>query len=194
MPLSKPTLRKLLHTRQIQCCGYQRDDGLWEVEAHMADTKTYGFPNLYRGEVQAGEPVHDMWLRVVFDDRMRIVEVEAKTDAGPFRICPEINVAFKALEGLVMGPGWKQLVRARVGGVKGCTHLVELLDPLATTAFQTFYGAKSKAIREGKFATSEKEQRPFLLNSCHAYAEDGEVVKELYPKFHKKPGTEIFSK
>ena len=33
MPLSEPTApRKHLHTRNGECRGYLRDDGLWEIE------------------------------------------------------------------------------------------------------------------------------------------------------------------
>ena len=77
MPLSESAPRKHLHLRNVECRGYLRDDGLWEVEGHMVDTKTYSFPNRHRGEVEVGEPVHEMWLRLTIDDAMRIREVES---------------------------------------------------------------------------------------------------------------------
>ena len=70
------------------------------------DTKTYAFPNRHRGEVAAGEPVHEMWLRLTIDDSMRIHAVEAVTDHGPFGMCPAIVENFKRLEGLTIGPGF----------------------------------------------------------------------------------------
>lgn len=33
--------RRLAHTRQIVCSGYVRDDGLYDIEARMTDTKDY---------------------------------------------------------------------------------------------------------------------------------------------------------
>ena len=30
----------------------------------------------------------------------------------------------------------------------------------------------------------KEEQRPALLDSCHAYASDSDVVKKRYPKFY----------
>src|SRR5690606_25009134 len=80
MPLSDPQPRRHLHTRRIECRGYRREDGLWDVEGHLVDTKTYGFPNEARGEVAAGEPVHDLWLRITFDDSYLIHAAEAVTD------------------------------------------------------------------------------------------------------------------
>ena len=74
-----------------------------------------------------------MWLRLTIDDAMLIHEVEAVTDYGPFGMCPAITGNFKRLEGLTIGPGFRRAVRARVGGVQGCTHLVELVDPIRET-------------------------------------------------------------
>ena len=39
--------------------------------------------------------------------------------------------------GLRIAPGWVRQIKSRVGGVKGCTHLRELMSVLATVAFQT---------------------------------------------------------
>ena len=119
MPLSEPAPRQHFHTRHVECHGYLRDDGLWDIEGRMVDTKTYSFPNRHRGEVAAGQPVHEMWLRLTIDDSMRIHEVEAVTDYGPFGMCPAITGNFKRLEGLTIGPGFRRAVRARVGGTAG---------------------------------------------------------------------------
>ena len=54
MPLSTPTEREHLHSRQIGLMGYRRNDGLWDIEGHLTDVKTYGFKNEFRGEIAAG--------------------------------------------------------------------------------------------------------------------------------------------
>jgi len=51
MPLSASTGRKKIHRRSIECHGYQRDDGLWDIEGHLTDTKTYTFKNRDRGDI-----------------------------------------------------------------------------------------------------------------------------------------------
>ena len=45
MPLSQAAPRKHLHTRAITVQGYARDDGLWDIEGHMTDNKSYTFTN-----------------------------------------------------------------------------------------------------------------------------------------------------
>ena len=182
MPLSDPVPRKHLHLRNVECRGYLRDDGLWDIEGRMVDTKTYAFPNRHRGEVHAGEPVHEMWLRLTIDDSMRIHEAEAVTDHGPFGMCPAIAGNFKRLEGLTIGPGFRRAVRARVGGTEGCTHLVELVDPIATTAFQTMTARRHS--REWGTRSDGGSERPRFLGTCHALASDSPVIKQQWPEFY----------
>lgn len=177
MPLSPAAPREQMHRRQVECRGYRREDGLWDVEGHMTDVKSYSFHNDWRGEVAAGEPVHDMWLRLTLDDDLVIQDVEAATAKGPYQICGDIIGSFAVLKGEQIKPGFTLRVRQLLGGTKGCTHLSELLGPMATTAFQTIYPLRVKrAIQQGR--------RPAHLNSCHALATDGAMVKKHWPAFY----------
>ena len=149
MPLSKPEPRDHMHSRDIQCRGYRREDGLWDIEARLVDTKTYSFGNVDRGGVRSGEPVHEMWVRLTLDDDLVVREAEAATEAGPYSICGNITGAFRRLRGLAIGPGWRRAVMDRLGGVKGCTHLNDLLiGPVAVTAFQTVTPLREKRAQD----------------------------------------------
>lgn len=178
MPLNQPTARSLVHQREITCKGYRRDDGLWDIEGHLVDTKTYAFKNQFRGEVQPGEPVHEMWLRLTIDQSLNVQAAEASTEYAPYAMCPDITPNFQRLAGLRIGPGWMREVRQRVGGVLGCTHLVELLGPMATTAYQTLAGQRKQA------ESSDVKKRPLFLDTCHAHASNSQVVKMHWPEFY----------
>jgi Protein of unknown function (DUF2889) len=176
--LSKAAPRKLIHSRRIVCHGYRRDDGLWDIEGSLEDTKTYSFANRDRGGIAAGEPIHLMRLRLTLDDDLRVHAAEAWTEAGPFDLCGAIVPAYAGLAGLTIGPGWRRHVRERLGGVKGCTHLTELLlGPVTTTAMQTIMAARAR--REGSAG-----RRPAVIDSCHALAADGDIVARQWPAFH----------
>ena len=179
MPLSEPVAREALHHRTIDCHGYRREDGLWDIEAHLVDTKTYSFNNSYRGEIKPGDAIHDMWLRLTIDDDFVIRRAEAATDSSPFAVCPAITPAFAKLEGLTLGRGGGREVRQRLGGINGCTHLVELLRPLATVVFQTVWSAR-KTVPGG----APPKQKPPYLDQCHALASDGDVVREQHPEWY----------
>jgi len=185
MPLSPAQPRQHIHTRQVRCRGYRRDDGLWDIEGHLTDTKTYAFDNDYRGRIEAGDPVHDMWLRPTVDDDLIVHGVEAVTDKSPFPVCPAIAPNFARLEGLSIRPGFLSKVRERLGGIEGCTHLVELMGPIATTAYQTIYPYRHRLTRaNGDAPPQPPKERPRLINTCHAFRSDGEIVKRLWPDYY----------
>ncbi|MFZ1830122.1 MAG: DUF2889 domain-containing protein [Candidatus Competibacteraceae bacterium] len=180
MSLSTPASRQLLHQRNIQCWGYQRDDGLWEIEGRMTDIKTYAFPNEDRGGViQAGEPLHDMWVRLTVDSEFLIHQSEACIDGSPFGLCPAIAERYRQLIGVRIGPGWSLKLRELFSGVNGCTHMTELLGPVATTVFQTVYG---QHYDEEDAKPADERTPPPVLNTCHALTSDGSVVKRRWPQ------------
>jgi len=188
MPLAPAAPREHIHTRSIDCRGYRRIDGLWDIEGHITDTKTYGFGNGFRGELPPGAPVHDMWLRITVDDRLVIHDIEAVTDASPYPVCPAVAANFQRLKGLRIYPGFHKQVRDRLGGTEGCTHLVDLLAPVATTAYQTVFPWRAREYerrlaRDGK-RPERPGKKPKLIDSCHAFASDGEVVKRYWPEFY----------
>jgi len=184
MPLSPAAPRELIHHREIHCHGYRRADGLWDVEAHLTDVKTYAFVNEWRGEVTPGTPIHDMWLRLTVDDHLVIHAVEAATDGSPYPVCGAVTPRFQRLVGLAINPGFQREVRKRLGGVEGCTHLLELLGPLATTCFQTVFPYRNRERPEGAREPKATGKRPRLIDTCHAFASDGEVVRRNWPEFY----------
>ena len=124
MPLPESNSRReLIHKRKVSCYGYRRDDGLWDIEGHLTDTKTYDFSNMDRGPVPAGEPVHEMWLRITVDDDLMIHTTEASTDYAPFNICPGAVANFSKIKDIKIGPGFQKEVARLVGGIAGLYSL-----------------------------------------------------------------------
>lgn len=192
MPLSDPGVeRRHYHTRDIQVQGFFRADGLWDIEGHMRDTKTYPFENSHRGVIDTGEPVHNMRLRITIDDTMLIQGAEAVTEDGPYNICGDIAVDYEQLIGLRIGPGFHREVKKRLGGKAGCTHLTELLYPMATVCYQTAYASRNQARKD--FGLQEEPRptdpakRPGHIDACHAMRADGPVVEEVWPQFYEGP-------
>lgn len=199
MPLSPPVGRQHLHTRRVTCQGFFRDDGLLDIEGRITDEKTYEHANEWRGPLKPGDFVHDMSIRLTLDHRFTIVDVEAVTDKSPYSMCGDIAPNFKKLIGLKVGGGFNRAVRERLGGTQGCTHIVELLGPVATTAFQTAGSRKARELadahraRIGKPARADSgrpRSKPYMLDSCHTWASDSEVTKRWVPEFYTGPDAE----
>jgi Protein of unknown function (DUF2889) len=200
MPLSPPVGRQHLHTRRVTCQGFFREDGLWDIEGRITDEKSYEHANEWRGALKPGDFVHDMSIRLTLDHKFTIVDVEAVTDKSPYRICGDVAPDFKKLIGLRIGGGFHREVRARLGGVHGCTHIVELLGPVATTAFQTVSSGKARELDRAHRAKndpapkaeapSKARRKPYVIDTCHAWAADGPVVKRWAPDFYTGPDAE----
>ena len=186
MSLADPAPRRHLHTRTIKCEGYERDDGLFDVEASIVDQKSYDVDEPYRGHRPAGAHVHDMQLRLTLDAAMTVRDIEVTTNHAPYDPCPTVAPGYKALIGAKIGGGWRKAVTEAVGRTKGCTHITELLMPAATVAFQTI-GSWPKG---GQVATEEhpdqSRAKPYFIDGCKAWASDGPVVQRLFPMHYRK--------
>ena len=172
--LSPAVPREAVHKRQINCNGFVRADGLYDIDAELTDHKTYDFPSDFRGTVTPDLAVHHMVLRITIDRDRVIQHAEAITITGPYAICPTANAVFDNLVGLQIGPGWRRKVQAAIGGRHGCTHITELLGPVATIAYQTLYGEEARQKRQSGTLNDQDKQasRSQLANSCVGYADD----------------------
>lgn len=182
MPLPDSIRRTPTHTRAIECRGYQRADGLWDVDAHLTDIKHFEIPLRERGRLAPGTFLHDMWLRLTVDRDLVIRDAIAVTDAAPYRSCAEVNPWYTKLIGLRIASGWDRDVRERLGGVNGCTHLTELLRPMATAVVQTvaFFGAQPGSGTPAPPVT-EHALNPALVDSCHSYNRRGATLRTHFP-------------
>jgi hypothetical protein len=175
--------RRLMHRRSIECTGYLRNDGLWEVEARLVDTKPFAQRDHFRGELQPGDPVHDIGVRLAVDDALTIREAETTMRATPFPTCVDVEPILQRLVGERIGPGWRDLVRRKIGRLETCTHLSELLGPAVTTLYQTMSYGKTPDGRSSLEDQRGAREPPFFLGGCHSWRIDGPVVAELFPQF-----------
>jgi len=174
--------RKPLHERSIRVRAYARDDDLIDLEADLVDTKGYDFHMQSGGVHPAGVPVHNMLLRLAFDDDYTIVEAQASYGAAPYgAACTQIESQYADLVGMNLARGFRHSVKERFGGVQGCTHMSELALVLPTVAIQ------ARAGRRRSEQLVNPNQRPFSLDGCHAMRNDGPIVREFMPRWYKVP-------
>ncbi len=181
----KKNKRVLLHQRSIKLNGFLIDDELYELEAELLDTKNYDVSNFDRGNIKAGEPIHKMKIVLTVDKEMYVKKAMANTLFSPFKICNRANDNFKMIEGLQIKHGWRKNINEIIGNIKGCTHIRELLNSLATVAFQTINSHNSKKNSKDK-KNNNSNTKPSLLSSCYAFRPKSEVVKRLWPGWYKK--------
>ena len=177
---TEPTVdRQLVHTRRIECQGFRREDGLWDIEGTLVDTRTEVMETFGRGRIAPGEHLHEMWLRMTVDADLVVQALDAKTMQAPYPGCADFPDRFHKLVGQRIEPGWTAKVRLVLGGRWGCTHLLEMLGPLATTAVQTVYAWRGET---GDHLEDSVAPPADFMNTCHALAEGTDVVRRLWPR------------
>lgn len=185
--LPTPAPRRPVHTRNIRFEGFLRDDGLWDIDCELSDTKADPIHMRERGVLPPGEPVHLLRVRLTVDDDFTIRAVQTAADKVPFQECQLPAAApMQKLVGLTMGPGWRKAIDGAIGGVGGCTHLRELVFNAATAAFQMIphYRASDGGQRDDIPATGKP---PFYMGQCMTWAFEGPVVQRHAPQFYRKP-------
>jgi hypothetical protein len=201
MPLSPPVSRQLRHRRAIRAEAFERDDGLWDIEACLTDHKPRDVA-LAPGVRPNGLPIHELWLRITIDRKLNVVDAEASSDWVPYPgHCEASNPAYRALIGLNLFHNFRRDASRLLAGTAGCTHLTELCAVLPTAAIQAFVGdvwdtRDSSPDRAGATGSSEPANRPhpnrdngtdkppFQLDRCHALRFDGDAVRQFYPRWY----------
>jgi hypothetical protein len=177
MPLSTPAPRQPIHERRIELCAFEREDGLLDIESHLVDTKPFSIQRrLENKSSPAGTHLHDLSIRFTVNSDFIIQSIEASSDRTPYSICAQAQTSLSVLIGDCVGKGWTKLVKDKLRGTASCTHLMELLIPMATVTFQAIKGLKFRAP-----ALQQTNHDVALINSCYAYADHREVVMKLWP-------------
>ncbi len=188
MALPPTVARELLTRRTITCEGHLRHDGLIDIEGHLVDIRGYDMNNGWRDPLPAGAAAHDMWARITIDDELTIVAAESVTDSAPYPTCGEVTPNTGRLVGVRVIGGFKRRLHELIGSTQGCTHIVALLEAMATVAIQALAGKRRTLpldVQLSIFGVRDPT-RPALIDTCHSYAADGPVAARMWP-LHFRP-------
>ncbi|RJX30382.1 MAG: DUF2889 domain-containing protein [Oxalobacter sp.] len=178
MPLPPATARILAHARAYSVEIFRREDGLWDIDARLTDTKTREV-QLKSKLLPPHHPLHDVLLRLTVDTEGHVIDATAVLDAIPFLgFCDTIDAAYKKLIGLNVLSDFRQAVRERFAGVAGCAHLNELALILPDVAILVLPFEHRKELDH-----DTRNKKPFELDNCHALRTDGPAVALYYPRW-----------
>jgi hypothetical protein len=170
-----PRARRPLHSRTITCEAFLRDDGLIDIEGVLKDTKPRPL-RLPSKTVAAGEPIHLMRVCMTINPSREIVGVRASSEAHPYDECAEVEPNYQRLLGMKIDRGFSKAVKTLFASTKGCTHMTELLPPIATTAFQVIWSEDGwRGVDE-----ADSAHRTSPINGCHALRVDSHVVQTYF--------------
>ena len=175
MPLLSSTVaRTPQHIRTVNYRSFERADGLWDIEGELIDTKAIDQHRPHgSGLRKAGEPIHHMLIRLTVNTELVVQAVEASMEAHPLQGCPGALEAMQRMVGCSMTHGWRKAINSNLAGVAGCTHMRELLQNMATAAFQSILSA---------FQTAP-DQPPIYAGRCTGWDFNGPGVATYLPQF-----------
>lgn len=181
--LPAPVARRPIHTRRIAFEGFLRDDGLWDIDCELSDTKSMPIRMRERGTLPPGEPIHLLRVRLTLDDTLTIRDVQTGTLNVPSQECfKATGEPMRKLIGLTIGPGWRKAIDGAIGGVAGCTHMRELVFNAATAAFQMIPYHRAEEAGRTDIPT---DKPPFYMGKCMTWRFDGPVVQQVAPHFYR---------
>ena len=179
--ISTPAPRRPLHTRRIVFDSFARDDGLFDIEGRIIDTKAYRYDEPVRGPREPGAVVHEMFARLTVDGDLAVHDIEVSIPGAPYPTCAEAQARFRTLVGLSLASGWRRAVNERVGGTLGCTHVREMLYQMPTVAYQSL-GNWSLNTAEGLQSVATRVRvQPQFIDGCHSWRADGPIVAVMFP-------------
>jgi hypothetical protein len=173
-----------VHNRKIDIFTYEYDQTAVVVEGRLTDNrfrKTY----YLSGDSRPPGIVHDMIIRmIVRGPDLTIKDIDVEMVGVPRDVCRETQRSLEPIKGMKISSGFTEKVKAKVGGAKGCSHLVALLLAMAPAAVQ---GSWTAVAQQPLDTTNYSDKAlEFLENTCWIWRSDGELMKETREKLTKK--------
>ena len=170
-----------LHTRNIEVTTYHYDGQRIIVEGVLRDDR---FQDSYvvTGETFPAGVIHHMAISLLVNCSSLLIEdIDVDLISVPRDVCRETIDCLAPIKGLSITKGFTLKVKNIAGGNKGCAHLVELLQAMAPAVFQGFAAHQSRKPSDFNSAQAKLVFK-FLVNTCHAWREEGPFEKMLKKK------------
>jgi hypothetical protein len=186
---------ELLHDREYSVQTYRKGRDEILARGSVRDVKP---PGLY----VEGDPdpltLHHMIVDLtVAYPSYDIVDVAIVFDTHPQLTCPAITDSYKQLIGLSIARGFTHKLRELFGGPRGCAHVTALLQAMAPALIQSGWSMRISSNRQAAADPSGDIQAERLdragrnLNTCHVWAEDGDLVQRIRAGERIGPGLPI---
>jgi hypothetical protein len=175
-----------LHQRTYLVRSYRDGDDRMRIRGAVQDIKPAG---LYVSDDPDPLEVHHMVVDLVVEfPSLAIVDANVVMETHPHDECVRIEDHYRSLVGLSIARGFTHRVRELFGGPRGCTHTTALLQAMAPVAIQSMWSLRfpgsdgpSQGVAAPRVMTPEDRlsMLRFNVNSCHVWAEDGELLAHL---------------
>lgn len=107
--------------------------------------------------------------------------VEGRMDTVPYpAVCPDAVPPLQSLVGVSVARGFTRAVNERIGRERGCTHVAALILAMGPVVRQGAVAASTSpgSASGGGGDPDAGADRPWFLNSCHAWRDGGRLHAE----------------
>ncbi len=158
---------------------YPADEGRLVIEGRLRDDR-YVPGTHWNGEPFPPGVIHNMAARFLIGDWPPVIlDAEAEMFDIPNQQCPTTLDVMETLKGLSIVSGYGSEVRKRLGGVKGCAHLTQLVLVMGLAAVHGTWTERARTPRPVPTTPEAFTGLSQLVNSCRLWREDGPILAEL---------------
>jgi len=183
-------LKDLIHTppvheRRMEFRSYGAENDQLIVEGWLKDDR---FVQRYQidGSLSPPGKVHRICVRLLLGGwPLSILDAEAEMPFVPHDECPDTRDTVKNLIGLSITHGYGDRVLERLGGVKGCAHMVQLIITMGNAALHGYWTQKLQHPPQLPDSLDEMPELDYVIESCMLWRKDGPLIQKIRESLKK---------
>jgi hypothetical protein len=175
-----------VHERRLTFKTYPLEHDRVIVEGWLRDERLVtGFH--WNGQSRPPGVVHWMCVRLLVGGwPLSILDAEAEMPGVPHELCPTTLESVKKVINIDIVSGYNNKVKRRLGGVKGCAHLMHLILAMGPAALHGYWAQRSRKHRPVPRSMDEVPGLSLLINSCRLWKEDGPMMRMIQETLEEK--------
>jgi len=178
-----------IHERRLEFSSYAIENDQLIVEGWLKDDR---FVQRYQldGSLSPPGKVHRICVRLLFGGwPLSILDAEAEMPFVPHDECPATQDTVKEIIGLTITHGYGDRVLERLGGVKGCAHMVQLIIAMGKAALHGYWTQKLQHPPELPDTPEELPELDYVIESCMLWRKDGPMIQKIRNAISQTPDT-----
>lgn len=176
------------HGRIIEMNIYNVDSELFIVTGRLTDARCRDSIS-FTGETKNKGSLHDLEIHLLVAKKGLVIEdIETMIHTVPRPDCWTMDKSLDPVIGLAVKKGFSREVKNLIGGKKGCTHLIHLLNAMSSALVQGYWAIMDIETEdiEAKILRA-KTTASFIKDTCYTWREEGVSYKHLKQQFSVSP-------
>lgn len=170
-----------VHQRRLEFSTYALADDRDRiiVEGRLKDDRFVPRHHL-DGNISPPGKVHRICVRLLLGGwPLSILDAEAQMEVVPHEQCPSAEDTVKKVVGLTITHGYGDKVIERIGGLKGCAHMVQLIIAMGNASLHGYWSHRLRNHRPLPGSLKEIPELDYVIGSCLLWNEGGPLIQKI---------------